>query len=61
LGPDGSYFEGVQVGQAFVNHFQGFMGTKVDVFPTDMPDSLFVKKLSRSDADSMVCPVTKEK
>ncbi|KAK9078070.1 hypothetical protein SSX86_002127 [Deinandra increscens subsp. villosa] len=60
LDMQGNYYEGEQVGDAFVNHFKSFMGCDVSVKPINCPATLFTKKIPRNVADFMVRPVTND-
>ncbi|KAJ0705772.1 putative RNA-directed DNA polymerase [Helianthus annuus] len=57
---EGVEYDSQNVGNAFVKHFKGIMGVKSAVEPLNDPDSLFINKLTASDALSMVSKVTSE-
>ncbi|KAJ9535280.1 hypothetical protein OSB04_un001622 [Centaurea solstitialis] len=54
----GNRFVGSSVAEQFVNHFKSILGTSDSVSSIVDPDSLFVRKLSKHQADFMVRPVS---
>ncbi|KAJ0445678.1 putative RNA-directed DNA polymerase [Helianthus annuus] len=58
LDKDGKFIEGQAVGDAFVKHFESFMGSEVKVQCIRDPASLFLTKLPVHIADQMVKPIS---
>ncbi|GJT38738.1 RNA-directed DNA polymerase, eukaryota, reverse transcriptase zinc-binding domain protein [Tanacetum coccineum] len=58
---EGKKFEGDQVAQQFVKHFQKFLGESVPVHKLQGCHELFKKKLSKEDAEFMVKEVSNAK
>ncbi|GJX76492.1 RNA-directed DNA polymerase, eukaryota, reverse transcriptase zinc-binding domain protein [Tanacetum coccineum] len=56
----GNMYEGDVIATKFVDHFQSFLGSVVDVFPVEDLDTLFVNMLDPDCADLMVRPVIDE-
>ncbi|KAJ9560832.1 hypothetical protein OSB04_005992 [Centaurea solstitialis] len=54
----GNRFVGLSVAEQFVSHFKSILGTSDSVSSIVDPDSLFVRKLSKHQADFMVRPVS---
>ncbi|GJW39228.1 RNA-directed DNA polymerase, eukaryota, reverse transcriptase zinc-binding domain protein [Tanacetum coccineum] len=54
----GNWFEGDDVADQFVKHFERFLGNNGDTKQIDNPDTLFLNKLSKNEAEFMVKEIT---
>lgn len=55
---EGNFVSGEDVGNAFVEFFRSLLGTRADSVNPSMPEEIFVKKLSVTEANDMISQIT---
>lgn len=57
---NGGMFSGMEVAQAFVTHYENFLGTQSNVLNVNDPSTLFIKRIPSNVVDHMIRTVTRD-